>query len=105
MHPKRVLELTLAHPGSSLDVPVSGLLIQLLPGVSVELAGTGDRRAMSSRRLLTRILSAHGPGALPLPRSADMGLALALLLRCTALGFLAFGPLQVAAVTAPAFVF
>ena len=79
-------------------MPVPGFFIELLAGMAIRLASTGNSSAVATGCLPVCIAAAHGLRALALAMRADMRLALALLLGGTAFGFLGFGPPQVAAV-------
>lgn len=80
-YPQRVFQLPLGHFRAAFHVSTFRLLVELLAGVPVGLMGAGNSGVMSPSGLLPRVLACHGPSALPLPISADMRFAFALLLR------------------------
>src|SRR5207249_2151411 len=97
-HPKRILQLTLAHLRTPLDAAALRLRVKFLAGMSISLAGTGGRGFAASRSGLAGIAARHRTGAFAFPVCADVRLAFALLLAGAAQRFLMLGLAKIAPV-------
>jgi len=84
---------------------LSRLLVKLLAGMPVALAGAGDGRTMASHGLLAGVAPTHRPGAFTFPRGADMRSAFSFLLGSATLRLLLLGSPQAVAITPRVVVF